>query len=59
MGDITDINSFRKKQVEYVYQCPCGSQHFYLNRDGTIACRSCELILEKVKWIYRSMKEPQ
>jgi ferredoxin-like protein FixX len=41
-----------------VFECPCGSQHFYLHQDGCIECPGCHLIIEKIEWIYRDMKAP-
>lgn len=52
-GDPIDLSKFRKKRMEYVWECSCGSQHFYLHRDGTIECRSCKLVKEQIEWIFR------
>ena len=44
---------FCQKKPELVFECKCGSQHFYLHADGTIECRSCKLIDERIEWMYR------
>ncbi len=53
MGDVTDLKSFHKKREEYVFECACGGQHFYLNVDGSVECRSCDRIIQKIEWNYR------
>lgn len=58
MGDVTRMDCFRQRKPEFVFECPCGSQHFYLHQDGCIECRGCHFIIEKIEWIYRDMKEP-
>jgi len=50
---VTDLSNFRLKKPEYVWECSCGGQHFYLNLDGSIQCRSCKLIRETIEWCYR------
>ena len=55
----TDINEFRQKKPEMVRECTCGSQHFYLNSDGSIECRSCKLINESIEWVYRDEEGPK
>lgn len=57
MGEVTDLSQFRKKRAEYVFQCPCGGQHFYLLVDGSIECRSCDRIIQKIEWNYRATKD--
>jgi hypothetical protein len=51
---VTDLANFRVKKPELVWECNCGGQHFYLNLDGTIQCRSCKLIRETIEWGYRA-----
>lgn len=58
MGDVTRLDPFRQRKPEFVFECPCGSQHFYLVHDGCIECRSCKRIVEKIEWVYRNTKEP-
>jgi len=53
------MENFRSKKAEYVWECGCGGQHFYLHRDGTIECRSCKLIKETIEWVYRDGQEPK
>lgn len=53
---VSQIEDFRRKQPEWVFECVCGSQLFFLHRDGTVECRSCKLIRESIEWIYRGMK---
>jgi hypothetical protein len=53
MENVTEIEKFRKKKAEMVWECDCGGQHFYLNRDGTIECRSCKQIRESIEWVFR------
>lgn len=55
MGDITSLDQFRERKSEIVFECPCGSQHFYLHQDGYIECRGCKMIVDKIEWIYRDM----
>jgi hypothetical protein len=55
----TDINAFRQKKPEMVFECRCGGQHFYLNNDGTIECRSCKLINETIEWVFRDGQGPR
>ncbi len=50
---VVDLKRFRKKQPECVWECPCGSQLFYLQGDGAIQCRGCEHIMEALQWTYR------
>lgn len=57
MGDVTRLDPFRKRKPEFVFECACGSQHFYLHQDGCIECRSCKHIVEKIEWIYRDTKD--
>lgn len=56
MGEVTDLNQFRSKKPEMIWECQCGGQHFYLNNDGTIECRSCKRINETIEWIFRGQK---
>jgi hypothetical protein len=58
MSDPTDINEFRQKRPEWVFECTCGSQLFFLHKDGTIECRSCKLIRERIEWVYRKGEKP-
>jgi hypothetical protein len=55
---ITNIQDFKAKKPELVWECQCGGQHFYLNLDGTVECRSCKLIRESIEWNYRLGMEP-
>lgn len=57
MGEIVDIE-FRPKKAQYVFECLCGGQHFYLHDDDTIECRSCNLISERIEWLYREGQAP-
>lgn len=50
---VTVLADFKPKKIEEVWECSCGGQHFYLNKDGTIECRSCRLIRETIEWTYR------
>jgi hypothetical protein len=59
MADILDMKDFREKKAEFVWECSCGSQLFYLHVDGTIECRSCKLIRETIEWMYRKGLEPK
>jgi hypothetical protein len=58
MATVTDINDFRPKKPEWVFECKCGSQLFFLHYDGTIECRSCKLIRESIEWRYREGQDP-
>lgn len=51
--EVLVLDDFRPKKLEEVFECGCGGQHFYINRDGTIQCRSCRLIKETIEWRYR------
>lgn len=59
MSEVTDIAQFRLKKPEWVFECACGSQLFFLQHDGTIECRSCKLCRENIEWIYRKGMEPR
>ena len=54
--NITPIEKFRKKKEDAVYECACGSQHFYLLQPltpdlvGAVQCRKCDLIINGVCW---------
>lgn len=54
--EVANIKDFKKKKTEWVFECTCGSQLFFLQHDGTIECRSCKLIRESIEWIYRGGK---
>lgn len=58
MGDVTPIDRFKQRAPDYVFECPCGSQHFYLHKDGAVECRSCKQIVEKIEWIFRNLSTP-
>lgn len=49
MGDVVEMQ-FKPRRPEFIWECRCGGQHFYLNHDGTIECRSCKLINENIEW---------
>ncbi len=53
MSEIIELKNFRLKKPEFVWECNCGGQMFYLNIDGTIECRSCKLVRETIEWCYR------
>lgn len=53
MSDVVSLEDFREKKPEMVFECKCGGQHFYLHGDGTIQCRSCQHIMERIEWVYR------
>jgi hypothetical protein len=55
---VVDLAEFKVKRPEYVFECVCGSQHFYLNVDGSVECRSCKMICERIEWIYRDGQGP-
>lgn len=57
-GNVVELSEFRQKKPEYVFECKCGSQHFFLNHDGTIECRSCKMISERIEWMYRQGQKP-
>lgn len=53
-GNVVELSDFREKRPEYVFECKaCTGQHFYLHVDGTIECRSCKHISERIEWMYR------
>jgi hypothetical protein len=52
--EVINLAEFRERKPELVFECSCGSQHFYLNNDGTIECRSCKHICERIEWVYRA-----
>lgn len=56
MADIVDIDRFRPKKPDLVFECPCDGQLFYLNIDGSIECRNCKMIIEKLEWFNREEK---
>ena len=53
-AQVLNFEDFRLKRPEMVWECTCGGQHFYLNLDGSIECRSCKLIRETIEWCYRA-----
>ena len=56
---IVEISDFQVKRPEWVFECPCSSQLFFLLHDGTIECRSCKHICERIEWVYRKGQEPK
>jgi RNase P subunit RPR2 len=49
---------FQQKRPTEVWTCNnCDGQHFYLNADGTVQCRGCQRIMERIEWIYREKTE--
>jgi len=56
---VVSIEDFKVKQPEWVFQCSCSGQLFYLNHDGTIECRSCKMIRQSIEWTYRQGMEPK
>jgi hypothetical protein len=56
--NVVVLADFREKRPEWVFECKCGSQLFFLHRDGTVECRSCKLIRETIEWVYRPGCEP-
>lgn len=54
MTDVVDINRFRPKKVETVWECSCGCQLFYLQEDGAVQCRSCQEIIGSIEWAPRA-----
>ena len=56
---MSDVIEFKPKRPEWVFECPCGSQLFFLQHDGTIECRSCKTIKESIEWRYRPGQEPK
>jgi len=51
--NVIELHAFKPKQPEWVWECECTGQLFYLNRDGTIQCRSCTRVRETIRWGYR------
>jgi rubredoxin len=41
---------FKEKRKELVWECTCGGQLFFLNIDGSIACRSCNRTRTSLSW---------
>lgn len=58
-GKVVELADFREKKPEYVFECECGSQHFYMHCDGTVECRSCKRINERIEWMYREGCAPK
>ena len=56
--NVIELAGFKAKRPEYVFECICGGQHFYLHADGTIECRSCKMICERIEWTYREGHGP-
>ncbi len=54
MTEVVDLDAFRPKKVELVWECSCGSQLFFMQVDGSIQCRSCLHIMERIEWMYRA-----
>jgi hypothetical protein len=56
---VISLEDFREKKPEWVFECPCGSQLFFLHFDGVVECRSCKHIRESIQWTYREGQEPK
>ena len=52
------VLEFAIKRPEWVFECECSSQLFFLLHDGTIECRSCKQIRERIEWVYRKGEAP-
>lgn len=59
LGDVVELDDFKLKRPEWVFECPCGSQLFFLHHDGTVECRSYKHIRESIQWTYREGFEPK
>ena len=59
LADVLNLEDFREKRPEWVFQCECTSQLFFLHYDGTIECRSCKLIRQSIEWKHREGMEPK
>lgn len=55
---VVEIGEFHAKRPEWVFECKCESQLFFLMHDGTIECRSCKLVNQRIEWTYRKGETP-
>lgn len=55
---VVEIAEFQVKRPEWVFECRCGGQLFFLLHDGTIECRSCKLVSQRIEWTYRAGEKP-
>jgi hypothetical protein len=53
-GNVTALEKYRTKKPEHVWECNCGGQLFWLNKDGTIECRSCKTVKTSLLWGYNT-----
>jgi len=51
--NVVDMSRFHEKRPEWVWECKCSSQLFFLNKDGTIECRSCKTIPTSIEWVFK------
>ena len=54
MAKVIDLKSFKQKKRDFVYECDCGSQLFYLNasfdpKELLLECRSCNCFVDNFK----------
>jgi hypothetical protein len=56
---VISISDFQTKKPEWVFECPCGSQIFFLLYDGMIECRSCKQVKERIEWTFRKGEAPE
>lgn len=55
-GDVIDMGKYKEKRPDFVWECSCGGQHFWLHKDNSIQCRSCNEYKHTIMWGYREEK---
>lgn len=58
MSKVIDLYKFRRKKPEYVIECACGCQHFFLLDGGHIQCRMCDTVSTTREWGYNDGESP-
>lgn len=53
-ASVTHLENYRPKKVEEVWECECGGQKFWLNKDGAIMCTGCARERTTLIWGYRT-----
>jgi hypothetical protein len=55
---VAKLEDFKKRKEEHVLECKCGCQLWFLIHDGSLQCRSCLQIHQRIMWNYRQGEEP-
>jgi hypothetical protein len=47
---IVQLDQFRPKKPDLVWECNCGGQRFYLNMDKSCTCVACGTVRTSLIW---------